>query len=937
MPILLNSRRRIELTYYTNEIDRLGSTDLSASALKPHWFDPNQNGLFNYPLSVQQDRILTGFHDSPNDRRHHKVYEMVVPAPKWVSISMALAPVDLRNEIIIAHRSASEAVFELMSKSLFWVASTNDGVKLYESANAYAGVEYTHLVSRSLDPHLHSHVLFSNSAIDSKGNPRAILGTPLLYGLEELTLKYFTVLNDKLARLSRDSELMNFAHGSRNPDLRVLGLFDYSKALAKTGKFSSRSADIKLEVDASGYSSSRAKKVASMKTRTDKSLDFNLDELSTLWQERASICRVDLVDALSTSLKSLGPLAKEVENAKYRLEIKAMSNGLDLSHGGYLSGNSSSLEQNVLKKSDRLFVFDEEIVHAKMFAREGSGEETTTNAVGAANSSGDKFLNVPSMQRIYDKQAISTLAGIFNASTDPPITAFFRGSPGIVSQVVLEDFLKQEKATCFLRLADDAGISVKSVGKTTFAALEIEESLNGRKYGDGAVLLLSSLIAPERVAEVLSRQASSGDKILVIDKGKESGTTQALMGRGMAWRTLLEQNSSETIGMRRLIECSPKTTLVLSINFDKVEHLFYESTFQMMKSLHHLTHDSIDRQNGFLLDPTSSGKSVLSTRVVLEDQVAEYLSPVQADRLDIFHTGTRSKLDQGSQFGCDGDQALNGTCGGTQREVLMIGASILRRENETFRENFPLEVLGAIEDCNSGIRGVLENESGIAVLVVDPLSNPLMTPDNVILRRTLNTLGFFCDESLVPSANRQISFDSYGNEEKGIIETFNPKSLFEDNICALRSPLTRAEGGNLSVETTSLAMPKLTDNQRLMLNRRLRNAIGTHETPGVDKSTPGVDARPGDFLMRLGQMVDQLKDVESNPRSELENKMSEGKLIERRLVDFSLRMLRQSSRERLENEAEPKRSFGMGRYGSMREFSFHLRSSEYSKDTSFSR
>lgn len=122
--------------------------------------------------SPRTDRSLVG------RRGHVTAFDLTFSAPKSVSILFALAPLDVRHEVIEAHTSSVDAVVDYLDRRAISVRrGTGEDRRVLQGGGTIAA-SFMHGVSRSLDPHLHTHLVVANlthgadgrwSSIDGRG------------------------------------------------------------------------------------------------------------------------------------------------------------------------------------------------------------------------------------------------------------------------------------------------------------------------------------------------------------------------------------------------------------------------------------------------------------------------------------------------------------------------------------------------------------------------------------------------------------------------------------------------------------------------------------------------------------------------------------------------------------------------------------------------
>lgn len=106
-------------------------------------------------------------------------YDLTFAAPKSVSALFALSEPGCAAAVLAAHREAVDAAVDYVARHAATVRSTTAEGRTTGPAEGLVAACFTHAVSRSLDPHLHSHVVVANLAHGEDGRWRAMDGRGL--------------------------------------------------------------------------------------------------------------------------------------------------------------------------------------------------------------------------------------------------------------------------------------------------------------------------------------------------------------------------------------------------------------------------------------------------------------------------------------------------------------------------------------------------------------------------------------------------------------------------------------------------------------------------------------------------------------------------------------------------------------------------------------
>ncbi len=127
--------------------------------------------------AVRSDDLARVLHGTPpsstltsSDRRRWSSYSLTFAAPKPASLVFATSDPVIARAAVGAHEQAVRgALGYLEARAAGVVRGTPTHGRVALSVDGLIGASFTHGVSRSGDPHLHSHVLVANLARDSTG------------------------------------------------------------------------------------------------------------------------------------------------------------------------------------------------------------------------------------------------------------------------------------------------------------------------------------------------------------------------------------------------------------------------------------------------------------------------------------------------------------------------------------------------------------------------------------------------------------------------------------------------------------------------------------------------------------------------------------------------------------------------------------------------
>lgn len=147
-PVLrLLPRSSNDVTYFTND----GAHELDGlRAGGPGWW-LRGSGDTREPVDVA--RVLQS-----SERAHVRGYDVVVAAPRPISILLAIDP-EHASGVLDAHRASVRASIEYLEDRALVVRERDRGVERESPARWESVVSFTHGLNRHGEPHLHDHVL----------------------------------------------------------------------------------------------------------------------------------------------------------------------------------------------------------------------------------------------------------------------------------------------------------------------------------------------------------------------------------------------------------------------------------------------------------------------------------------------------------------------------------------------------------------------------------------------------------------------------------------------------------------------------------------------------------------------------------------------------------------------------------------------------------
>lgn len=217
-------------------------------------------------LSLAHDRVKIGG------------WDLTLGAPKHASVLWALGEASVARTVEGCHDAAvGEAVACLEARGLM-VRRRSGGRRIALPAQGMVSGQFPHRLSRSLDPHLHTHVVVANLACGPEGTWSAIDSRAVFEHAWAASRLYRCHLRYLLGT-----------------ELGCRFTLDHKGAVAMVGvprslesTFSSRTAQVKAGLVGWGSASASARRAAAIATRPDKRTDVDLSDLSERWHALAA-------------------------------------------------------------------------------------------------------------------------------------------------------------------------------------------------------------------------------------------------------------------------------------------------------------------------------------------------------------------------------------------------------------------------------------------------------------------------------------------------------------------------------------------------------------------------------------------------------------------------------------------------------------------------
>lgn len=211
-------------------------------------------------------------------------YDLVFAAPKSVSLLHLLAPREIATAVGTSHAVAVADATGYLSRRAVGVRRTRSGERVFAPSTGVTAAEFLHRTSRSLDPHLHTHLVVANATQGLDGVWSAIDSRRLHAHLPAIQALYHARLRLELDRrlgaaVSADASGLGDVLGV---DPRLCRLFSQRTAGAAEHDF--------LRGGPSGHRS----RLAFLLTRAPKDRTVTVGALQKGWKDRAGSFGFDL-------------------------------------------------------------------------------------------------------------------------------------------------------------------------------------------------------------------------------------------------------------------------------------------------------------------------------------------------------------------------------------------------------------------------------------------------------------------------------------------------------------------------------------------------------------------------------------------------------------------------------------------------------------------
>jgi conjugative relaxase-like TrwC/TraI family protein len=181
-------------------------TDLFAGRQPGRWMGgaAARFGLCGAVESAELRAVLAGQPPGstlhPDPRRHRTAHDLVIAAPKPVSVLFSRRDSELAREVVLAHERSVEAAFSYLEHRAAVVRRSRGAEVTPHPVDGLLVAAFTQGISRSGDPHLHSHVVIANLARDGEGRFGALDARALDAHRDAADALYRAQLRAELAR-----------------------------------------------------------------------------------------------------------------------------------------------------------------------------------------------------------------------------------------------------------------------------------------------------------------------------------------------------------------------------------------------------------------------------------------------------------------------------------------------------------------------------------------------------------------------------------------------------------------------------------------------------------------------------------------------------------------------------------------------------------------
>ncbi len=203
-------------------------------------------------------------------------FDFTFSTPKSVSLFYALAKDDIPSIVEKCHLKAVRKSFGYLESQASFVRGYKDGIQEVLPSQGLLAAHFLHRVSRSNDPHLHSHLTIANLSPGITGKWTALYTMELYSHIHNACLIYHWDLRFQLTK-SLGIEFQN-----STPYADAVG---FTKKTIDT--FSKRNRQITEGLLTTGYTSYKAKQIAIYATRPEKTFSVSYSDLQERWTKEA--------------------------------------------------------------------------------------------------------------------------------------------------------------------------------------------------------------------------------------------------------------------------------------------------------------------------------------------------------------------------------------------------------------------------------------------------------------------------------------------------------------------------------------------------------------------------------------------------------------------------------------------------------------------------
>lgn len=204
-------------------------------------------------------------------------FDLTFSAPKSVSVLYGLGGEEVARQVVRSHREAVLGAVAYLETHGVTAQRRSGDERAVLGTTGMVATSFTHGVNRNLDPHLHTHVVMANMVHGVDGRWSSVDQRGLWAHREAARSVYEAHLRADLS-----STLGVSWESGRGLSAEVSGVSPVLR-----GEFSSRSADIRLQLSQWGAHSKRGADLAWAVTRPAKTTGLSFNDLKKDWERRA--------------------------------------------------------------------------------------------------------------------------------------------------------------------------------------------------------------------------------------------------------------------------------------------------------------------------------------------------------------------------------------------------------------------------------------------------------------------------------------------------------------------------------------------------------------------------------------------------------------------------------------------------------------------------